>query len=218
MTKHWFIGHLIQEYSKGKSFGLDIGVGKDNWKEFKKCKFIGIDKIFNKNPNFVVDLENTLPFKDEVFDIVIAINSLNYIENGRQLLTEINRVMTKNAVMVCIVDNEKSKSQPNVWEQRYLDRLLTVTGFKHILKNNLKDFLYARWYNRTSVYAFSVAKKEQKIKETRTQECFKCGKILGKHWKVDEKTKELYHITCPVSKADRQWARSYNVQTTHPEK
>lgn len=34
MRKHWFIAHLISYYSTEKKFGLDLGCGQRNWKEF----------------------------------------------------------------------------------------------------------------------------------------------------------------------------------------
>ena len=141
-----------------KKFGLDVGSGNDNWKEFKKCNFIGVD-MKGDGIDVKINLEKPLPFKENVFDIVIAINSLNYIKNSRNLLNEIFRIMKKNGVIVCVVDNENSTSHPDVWSQQYLDQILKVTGFKLILKNDVKDFLLSKWYNKTSVYGFSVGQK-----------------------------------------------------------
>ncbi len=217
MSKHWFIANLIKKYTRDKMLGLDVGVGKNNWLEFKQCKTIGIDLRKEDLPEVVVDLEKSLPFKDGIFDVVISINSLNYIENARHLLIEINRVMKKNATLVCVVDNEKSRSHPHVWEQMYLDRILKVTGFQQILKKNIKDYLYAKWFNMTSVYAFAVVKKQEIIKESYSEKCFKCGKPLGKNWEVDSTTKNSCHISCPISDVKHQWAASYNIKTTHPE-
>lgn len=217
MTKHWFIAHLIKKHTLGKTFGLDIGIGKDNWSEFKKCKMIGVDIKSNQKLDFIVDLEKPLPFRDSVFDVVIAINSLNYVKNGRHLLNEINRVLKDNSILVCVVDNEKSKNFPNVWEQMYLDRVLQVTGFRSILSKNLKDYFYAKWFNKTSVYAFAVVKKVKAVKETYSEKCQKCGKPLGKNWKINLENKKPEHISCPVSEVTKEWARSYNIETTHPD-
>ncbi|MFB5630907.1 MAG: class I SAM-dependent methyltransferase [Nitrosopumilaceae archaeon] len=216
MTQHWFIAHLIEKYSRGKSYGCDIGIGKDNWAQFKHCKTIGVDRQNKCKPDVVVDLENPLPFKNEIFDFIIAINSLNYVENGRQLIFEINRIMKKNATLVCVVDNEKSSSQPHVWEQRYLDRLLQVSGFRSILSKNIKDFFYAKWFNKTSVYAFAVVKKEKAIKKNFSITCSKCGRPLGKDWEYDDE-KQPNHIQCPTSNFKKTWARSYSIETTHPD-
>ncbi len=216
MSKHWFIAYLIEKYSKNKSFGLDIGIGQDNWKEFKHCKMIGIDKSLNQKLDLVLDLENFLPFNDNVFDVAIAINSLNYVENARQLLSEINRVMKPGAPIVCVIDNEKSKNDPYVWEKRYLERVLNVTGFELILSKSLKDSFYAKWYNRTSVYGFAVAQKIDLVKENHSKLCFKCGKPLEKKFNIESSTGKPFHQVCPKKRDFRRKARAYDIKTTHP--
>jgi len=214
MTKHWFIAHLIDKYTQKKKFGIDIGIGADNWSEFKHCKMIGIDRHKNSKSQIVLDLENPLPLKDEIFDVGIAINSLNYIENSREALNEIHRILKIGAPLVCVVDNEKSSSYPHIWEQKYLDRVLQVTGFHSILSKDLKDFFYAKWYNRTSVYAFAIVIKS-KISKDSSKFCIKCGKILNTNWKEDESGKPC-HFICPTEKTI-EYAKSYNIQTTHPQ-
>ena len=217
MSKHWFIAHLIKKHTSGKILGLDVGCGKDNWMEFKKCKMLGIDIKKNDKIDVQTDLENKLPFKDECFDVVIAINSLNYIQNGRQILQEINRIMKDNAVLVCVVDNERSKNFPNIWEQNYLNRVLQVTGFRSVLSNSLKDYFYVKWFNRTSVYAFAVAKKIKQEKEQYKEKCFRCGKPLGKNFKKIPNSNKSQHLECQKNDS-KEWAKSYNIETTHPDR
>ena len=213
MTKHWFIAQLIDKYTKGKSMGLDIGVGSDNWSSFKHSNFIGLDKRRKFKPEVEVDLENSLPFKDNLFDVCIAINSLNYIENSRGLLNEVNRVMKMGATLVCIVDNEKSTSHPYIWEQKYLDRVMYVTGFRTIL--NIREKFYAKWFNRTSVYAFAVVKKSVTKKESPNKVCKKCSGKLDTSWDEDE-FGNTFHIKCPHIEPIK-YAKSYNIETTHPD-
>jgi len=215
MSKHWFIAKLIEKYTKNKKLGLDIGIGQDNWKEFKKSNFIGIDKTQDSKSDIMLNLEGKLPFKDNVFDVVIAINSLNYVENARRLLNEINRVMKKGSPIVCVVDNEKSKNGQYVWEQRYLDRILEVTGFQSVLSKSLKDFLYAKWYNKTSVYAFAVVKKPIKIINKKPQICTKCGNTLYEKAVKDLETGKYIHKKCPKQISKK--AKSYSIFTTHPD-
>jgi len=194
MSQHWFITHLIKKYTQNKKLGLDVGIGENNWKEFKKCKMIGIDRK-NTHSDIVVDLEAKLPFQNNMFDIVIAINSLNYILNARQLLSEMNRVLKMDGKLICVVDNPNSNNERNhVWDQMYLNRILQVSGFKSILHKNLRDFFYARWYNKTSVYAFAIAKKNKEIKLV---------------YKKDKRN---------IKKSDKmEFAKAYNLKTTHPE-
>jgi len=212
MTKHWFIAFLVEKYTKKKKLGLDIGIGKDNWKEFKKCKIIGVDKSKNSEASVLLDLEENLPFIDNSFDIVLGINSFNYVENSRHLFTEINRVLKEEGILVCSVDNEKSKSHPYVWTEKYLKRVLNVTNFQSIM--TLKESLYAKWYNMTSVYAFSVAKKLKINNKSSSKICSKCGKLMNNNWKEDE-LGNVYHIKCP-SEEPPKYAKSYNIETTHP--
>ena len=155
---------------------------------------IGIDRK-NTHSDIVVDLEAKLPFQNNVFDIVIAINSLNYILNARQLLSEMNRVLKMDGKLICVVDNPNSNNERNhVWEQMYLNRILQVSGFKSILHKNLRDFFYARWYNKTSVYAFAIAKKNKEIELV---------------YKKDKRN---------IKKSDKiEFAKAYNLKTTHPE-
>jgi len=214
MTKHWFIAHLIEKYTKNRKFGLDMGIGYDNWAEFKKCEMIGIDRKEDSKAEIIIDLEKPLPFRNDSFDVVISINSFNYVENSRQLLSEVNRILKTDGVLVCVVDNEKSSSHPHVWEQKYLDRVLHVTGFHSILLKDLKDYFYAKWYNRTSVYAFAIVIKS-KISKDSSKFCVKCGKILKTNWRSDESGKPC-HIKCPIEKTI-EYAKSYNIETTHPE-
>lgn len=215
MSKHWFIAHLIEKYTKNQKFGLDIGIGYDNWAEFKKCKMIGIDRKENSKADIVIDLEKPLPFRENSFDVIISINSFNYVKNSRQLLSEVNRILKTNGVLVCVVDNENSTSQPHVWQQRYLNRLLKVTGFDSILSDNLKDKFYAWWYNRSSVYAFAVVKKIKINKNQKNNICSKCGEEINTKWNEDDLGNQ-YHIKCPPRK-ELKFAKSYNINTTHPE-
>lgn len=215
MPKHWFIAHLIGKYTKNRKLGLDIGIGHDNWAEFKKCEMIGIDRKEESKAEIIIDLEKPLPIRNDSFDVVIAINSFNYVENSRQLLNEVNRILKTDGVLVCVIDNENSTSQPYIWQQRYLDRLLRVTGFHSILSNNLKDRLYAWWYNKSSVYGFAVVKKSKINQESKNMICSKCGEEINTKWN-ENGSDNSYHITCP-SRKEIKFAKSYNIKTTHPE-
>ena len=82
----------------------------------------------------------------------------------------------------------------------------------------MKDYFYAKWFNRTSVYAFAVVQKKEQPQELDSQNCFVCGKPLGKNWKVDKKSNKPKHISCPTNNTEKQWAKSYNIETTHPDR
>lgn len=189
MSKHWYISHLVEKYTKKNKIGLDIGVGKNNWKELKHGQFIGVDIKKTSSCDIQLDSENNLPFTDNTFNVVMAINSLNYLRKSRHAMNEINRVLKKSGIIVCVADNEKSKDYPNVWEQKYLDRLFYVSGFKSIL--NPIERLFSFWYSHRSVYAFGVGKKIYHVND------------------VSETKKLKKHNTL-------KFAKAYNIKTTHP--
>jgi len=81
----WDIKNPLEDYL----LGLDIGCGRN-----KRNRFIGIDKIYNKNIDLVCDIEQGyLPFKDNVFDIVYSNHVLEHLKNLDFVLSEITRVM-----------------------------------------------------------------------------------------------------------------------------
>jgi len=164
MTKHWFIAHLVDKFTKNKSYGLDIGIGSNNWEEFKNCKMFGIDKKSYSCVDKILDLEDgKLPFQSNLFDVAISTNTLNFIKNHYQLLKEINRVMKNNAVLLCVVNNQNKATGGLTWTQNELDKNLKQTGFKSILFKNFRDYIWARYFNYTSVYAFAVVVKKQQM-------------------------------------------------------
>jgi len=163
LSKHWYIKHLISKNTKDKSRGLDIGSGNDNWKEVKHCKFANIDKYQPKNMSFsydsfdIVDIEkDDLPFADNSFDVIISINVLNSLINYR-VINEIYRVLIKNGMFIVVVDNEKANQQGTMTQTKL--RLLFPND-KFVFKMNLFDRFLAWYYNKTSVYAFTIIIKK----------------------------------------------------------
>jgi len=147
LTKHRFHAHLTKKFTYGKKLGLDVGCGSGNWDEFKKCKFVGIDKLVERKPDRIVDLEGPLPFDDNTFDVAICYSVLEYIKNDIGLLREIYRVLEPDATFVCITQNKMYK------RNKLLENLMSV-GFSDVLTG--KDFIWSLWYNFTSVYAYTV--------------------------------------------------------------
>ena len=138
---------ILPLFTKNKSYGLDIGIANDPWAEFKNCEMVGVDKNPYPSVDKIIDLEDgVLPYSSNLFDVVIAINSLNFVKNHQPILNEINRVMKNNAVLVCVVDNQNrpNKSINNHWTQSYLNKNLKQSGFESILFKNLKDYFWAK--------------------------------------------------------------------------
>ena len=99
---------------------LDIGVGPQKcpthiqYNKKEKVFFIGIDPLKGDQPRdfaFVEGLGEYLPFKNELFDQVLFVTSLDHFIDPTVALKEAKRVMKKDAEM-CIWLGEKDKNTP----------------------------------------------------------------------------------------------------------
>ena len=86
----------LKKLKKPKYPKLNIGCGWD-----KKKGFINIDKVKEVKPDFVVDIEKGLPFKDNSFEYIYSEHCLEHIEpqNWRFVLREISRVAKHGCVL-----------------------------------------------------------------------------------------------------------------------
>lgn len=112
-------GDKILEVGCGRGFyGYIIGTF------FPKISYIGIDineehlriaKVFAKAPNVNFRKINAtkLPFADKVFDKIICTEVLEHIENDRQAISELYRVLKPHGTAVITVPN---KNYPFLWD------------------------------------------------------------------------------------------------------
>lgn len=79
-----------------ESILLDLGCGTGLSKQIFNCKIIGLDAEYpllkQAKLNKINGLAENLPFKDNTFDLVIAVTSLHNFNDIEQALKEINRV------------------------------------------------------------------------------------------------------------------------------
>lgn len=183
MTRHWFTTYLTDNYSQKKNLGLDIGCGKQPYKEIYNCKYIGIDipleqmTDVKQKPNCFATGEN-LPFKDNSFDFVTSFSVIPYVENIDNFLNEMYRVCKDNAFVIISIMNLRALSRdpnghyPNKFSQHQLENKLSQHGFKSIKSKNLKALLWSTYFNLTSVYSYAVVKcvknKSKSIKNNQT--------------------------------------------------
>ena len=125
VRKKHFIS-LINKYYETGSFILDMGCGpgvlfeeviNNSW---RYCGLdISIDNLFFKKTDLFKingDMEY-LPFKDNTFDIVIAMGAIEYLPLLSLALREITRIIQNNGIScinsnLCFVQNELLKVAP----------------------------------------------------------------------------------------------------------
>ena len=160
-NKKWF---KLKEYLQGlgKSRLLDVGCAdgtttKQIARRLKNFKITGIDlysksigfaKKNNEKINFRVADTHNLPFKNQSFDVVTAIETLEHMSQPRLALSEIYRVLKKAGFLIVIQDTDSllfrsiwwlwTKWKGSVWKNSHLScvkpeellNMIKKTGFK----------------------------------------------------------------------------------------
>ena len=167
VTKIWWDMHseinleLANENSSEGDFILDVGCGVGDYiialsKNNHMC--FGIDPLYgvsllkaqqkakdeNVNIPLIQGVSEKLPFKDEKFNLILHMSTLQHVDDQHKTLSEIKRVLKDNGLLVVSVPlNEniftlfrKSKKPEYVtkfFDLRELKKVLTENGFE-ILK------------------------------------------------------------------------------------
>ncbi|MBP9759478.1 class I SAM-dependent methyltransferase [Candidatus Dojkabacteria bacterium] len=81
-----------------KVTGIDIGP-----------KLVKINKKLTPKGTFVVSSASKLPFKDNTFDVVLSTEVIEHVDNQKEALKEMCRVLKKNGVLVITTPNRLFK-------------------------------------------------------------------------------------------------------------
>lgn len=165
MTKHWFHSYLLQNYSKNKKFALDVGCAMRPYHDDYRCKYIGLDLPTRTYDNLKPDIfaeGSKLPFQDNMFDLLVSYAVIPYVPHIDQFLDEMHRVLEPNGVAIIIIMNLRGLALhpttdfKNRYSSAMLNQKLKEHKFKSIIGKNIKSLLWSKYYDRTSVYAYSV--------------------------------------------------------------
>ena len=128
---YFLMGKKIQ----GTTIDLGAGEGSNtSYYEFLDCKDAKIERSdFFKSSDVKIDLENKLDLEDQCCDNVILFNTLEHIENYKNLLSEIKRILRTNGrleifvpFLVAYHPDPKDFFRPTHF---YLEKLLTAQNF-----------------------------------------------------------------------------------------
>lgn len=161
-TRFREVGKLIEP--KGGKI-LDIGSADGTFTKVvfdksKADKIIGIDVLprtvsyarrrfaRSKKMKFLVADAHNLPFKDEEFDLVVCLETLEHVEDPKRVLREIRRVLRKDGSLIVLVPSENLLfrlgwpfwllTRGKVWKNTHVHQftgnqivhLIKETGFK----------------------------------------------------------------------------------------
>jgi len=100
------------EFIKKKMFGktLDVGCEAGKLHELIKSQNVyGLDlKVRNFGKNSIIGDAQSMSFKDESFDTVIAGELIEHLPNPENFLKESKRVLKKNGILIITTPNKKS--------------------------------------------------------------------------------------------------------------
>lgn len=115
LRKIWKVFLVDFEFFKGKKV-LEVGCGSRGIIHYidQPCLRIGIDPLCNKYRDIYVKndfniphltaIGENLPFKNDSFDVVISINSIDHGTNPNESIREIRRVLKQNGLFLLEMD------------------------------------------------------------------------------------------------------------------
>jgi len=144
--------------AKGGQKLLDVGCGKGSFciSAFKRgLKVTGVDfsevainhaKSLKLNIEFIIEDAHFLPFKDQLFDFVVCLGSLEHFSDKKQVLKEINRVLKIDGLAFFFLPNSyflghvylvlRTGMPPDEGKQDFSEDFNTSMGWKVLLEEN----------------------------------------------------------------------------------
>ena len=120
----------------GKTIDLGSGDGSNlTYYDFMDCTNIKIEKAdYFKNAEIEINLEQKLPINENQYDTVILFNTIEHIENYKNLISEVHRILKVNGnleffvpFLVLYHPDPKDIFRPTHF---YLEKILKDRGFE----------------------------------------------------------------------------------------
>lgn len=159
--KKWrTLGNYLKGLGKGKLLDIGCADGTTTYqihKNFPNLKITGLDyykkaidfaRRTKPQIKFVVGDTHNLPFKNESFDMVCAIETLEHIHNPHKALAEIKRVLKPGGFLIVVQDTDSilfrsvwwlwSKWKGAVWQNSHINCMNPKKLFRVIRKSGFK--------------------------------------------------------------------------------
>jgi len=162
-----YLGHTIKEVAKEhiarykfaqayineNAICLDIACGSGYGSELlsqRAKKVIGVDinhnallyaRDYHQHPNIEFrfgDLNQSLDFPDNYFDLIVSFETLEHIENQENALAEFNRILKTNGLLIISTPDRNIMSQGGKVENEFHVRELSQSEFVELMNRYFK--------------------------------------------------------------------------------
>lgn len=142
----YMVSEIAKAFPQAKYFGIDI---YDKAIKYAKKTYLGI--------KFKIASASDIPFKDGSFDLILFYETIEHVENPKECLKEIKRVLKKSGILILTMDSGSllfrliwliwEKSKGRIWKgahlhpfhHKELEQIIESAGFK--IKNKIFSFL-----------------------------------------------------------------------------
>ena len=137
-------GRITEKLVNSNSTILELDISP----EMLKIARIKINKFINSNIYYVISSADELPIKNKTFDKVISVRVIHYVNNWRNTLSEISRVIKRNGLIFISANNSFSFSilakfiglmKGDVFNPFHFSEELRSQGFKIL---QLKSYIH----------------------------------------------------------------------------
>lgn len=153
-----FLG-IVKKFSEGKI--LEVGCGTGHVQN-KLKNVVGMDitlSMLKKNRNNAVCADaHSIPFKDEIFDVVYSIDVIEHVQNPGRMIRECRRVLKKNGILILITPNGGMEIALDIAEKLKLK--LPEGPHKFLKFNELKGLVKMNGFKIISAERFVLFPKE----------------------------------------------------------
>lgn len=158
---------LFSDFSRFRGNALDVGVGPQklpshmSWAKDADVRFFGIDPLRGDQPReyaFVQGLGEFLPFRQQLFDQVLFVTSLDHFVDPRVPLREARRVVRMDGE-VCVWLGEKDAGAPKPQRSHeWYEQLQVPEGAED--RFHMKRFSHAEFEEMVPQAGLAVAETE----------------------------------------------------------
>jgi len=217
--RHAFAYSMATKYIHEKNFVLDLGCGEGygtNMLSHHAINVIGLDidmdsvamatkKYKSKNCTFMHYNGETLPFKNNTFDIITSFQVIEHIKNEQQYLSEIHRTLKSDGLFILTTPNKalRGGEATKPWNKYH---------FKEYVSNELSNIL-KNYFSQISLLGIRGNEQIQQKEKNRIKKILRIVSLdpLNLRSLIPEFIKQRIITALQENKADRKFMSMYKL-------